>query len=367
MQERQPQPRGPESAAISGLQTGASPGARRWASLLVRLLVTAGVLALIGARTDLAHLGRALAGVKLPVIGWSLGICVLANALAACRWQTVLRAAGVAASWWFAAEATSIGLFMNTVTPSNLGQDIWRVLAVRDRYGRGAAGLVSVGVDRALGLSGAALLPLLALGPATRLVGLSSSPAYAGLPLAALALALGLLRSPVSRRWAARIFDLKVLRGAKPHARYLHHILRRLAADRRRLLLGLGYGLGFHLCVVAANYTLARSLGLALPFALCLLVVPLAVIVQALPVTINGIGLREGAYVALWGAAGIPGADALALALLFFAVWTALSLCGALPLLLQRRRGAARAGSGAPRLGTAISSGHSSAREIVTP
>ena len=307
-------------------------------SLILRLLVTGGVIALLLARINVTHIGRALGRINTSAVWWSLGICVLANIIATCRWQTLLHAVGVKAGWGFAAEATIIGLFMNTVTPSNIGQDVWRVMAVQKRYGRGAAGLATVGADRVAGLSGAALLPLLALGPAARVVGLTNSLIYTSIPLVGLLLGLGIARTELARRWGAVVLSVGPLRRIRPHIRYVYHSLYELAADRKAMLLALTYGVAFHVCVVWANYTLARGLGLSIPFTVCLVVVPLAVIVQAIPITINGLGIREGAYVSLFGAAGIKGADAVAVSLLFFGVGTALSMCGAIPLLTHRRR-----------------------------
>jgi hypothetical protein len=45
------------------------------------------------------------------------------------------------------------------------------------------------------------------------------------------------------------------------------------------------------------------------------------------PLTFNGLGVREGLYVVLFGMAGVGKADAAALGLLWFAITTFAGLC----------------------------------------
>ncbi len=315
-----------------------TPGRRRFGRFILRLVVTGAAVAVILWRIDAADIGRAIGRISAGAVLGSLGLCVLANMLAAFRWQTLLHAAGVKASWLFAAQATVVGLFLNNVTPSNLGQDVWRVLAVGSRFGRGSTGLATVGADRVVGLIGAALLPLLAFGPAAQAVGLTVSLEYTIVPLVVLLLGILLAGTKPARRWGAALFSIGPLQQIKQPVREVYDSFCDLMADRKRAGQALGYGIAFHLCVVLANYALAVGLGLAIPLLVCLVVVPLAVIVQAIPITINGLGIREGAYISLLGAAGVGGADAVALSLTFFGVWTAVSAGGAIPLLAQRRR-----------------------------
>ena len=50
-----------------------------------------------------------------------------------------------------------------------------------------------------------------------------------------------------------------------------------------------------------------------------LLIVPISGVLASLPVTLNGLGLRETAYLFLFGMAGVSRDDAIALGLLYFA------------------------------------------------
>jgi uncharacterized membrane protein YbhN (UPF0104 family) len=96
---------------------------------------------------------------------------------------------------------------------------------------------------------------------------------------------------------------------------------------RMALIPALALSLVLHLLQVAAQYVLGLGLGLTVPFRLFLLCVPTTNTLASVPLTFNGLGLREGIYVVLFGMAGVGKADAAALGLLWFAITTFAGLC----------------------------------------
>ena len=70
------------------------------------------------------------------------------------------------------------------------------------------------------------------------------------------------------------------------------------------------------------------SLDIDVRFGESFLVVPLITIIGLLPITINSIGLREGAFVYLLGQVGVDSAESFALALLYRVGILASSLVG---------------------------------------
>jgi hypothetical protein len=76
------------------------------------------------------------------------------------------------------------------------------------------------------------------------------------------------------------------------------------------------------------QYVLALGLGLHLPLSIFLLIVPIAGVLASLPLTLNGLGLRETAYLFLFGMAGVSRDNAIALGLLYFSATTVGGLFG---------------------------------------
>lgn len=57
-----------------------------------------------------------------------------------------------------------------------------------------------------------------------------------------------------------------------------------------------------------------------------------------IPVSINGLGIREAAYVLLFGPVGLSTGQAVTLSMLFFLVVTVISLLGGIIFLAERER-----------------------------
>jgi len=72
------------------------------------------------------------------------------------------------------------------------------------------------------------------------------------------------------------------------------------------------------------------GLGLAVPLSLFILCVPIANVFASLPLTLNGLGIRDSAYLVLFGMAGMRKEDAIALGLLWFAATMVGGLTGAI-------------------------------------
>jgi hypothetical protein len=60
----------------------------------------------------------------------------------------------------------------------------------------------------------------------------------------------------------------------------------------------------------------ARTIGVDLPFPLAAVVTPIVLVAMLVPVSIGGIGVREGGFVLLLGEAGVGAADATLVSLL---------------------------------------------------
>ena len=73
----------------------------------------------------------------------------------------------------------------------------------------------------------------------------------------------------------------------------------------------------------------ARSEPASLPLDACFLMVPLCTLVQAIPVSFNGWGIRESLYIVYFGQVGLPRDSALAFSLVGAGLIVLLSLSGA--------------------------------------
>ena len=89
----------------------------------------------------------------------------------------------------------------------------------------------------------------------------------------------------------------------------------------------------FHLTQVAAQYVLARAVGVALPFSYCLIFHPMIAAMTALPLSVNGVGVREGGYLYFLTRINVDDSIAVTMSLLAFGVTLVGGLVGGLVFL----------------------------------
>ena len=97
-------------------------------------------------------------------------------------------------------------------------------------------------------------------------------------------------------------------------------------------------GLAFQALIALAAWLIARSIALGVPFAALLATLPVVLVLAAAPVSIGGLGVREGSYVLLLGQAGVGATDATLFSLMTAATFAIASLPGGLALLLHGER-----------------------------
>jgi hypothetical protein len=91
-----------------------------------------------------------------------------------------------------------------------------------------------------------------------------------------------------------------------------------------------------HLIQTWMHVVMGRALGLNLPFSFCLIAYPLVGTFAAIPISVNGLGLREGGYVFLFAVIGIGTEQSVAFGILLFLIVALDSLIGGLLFLLQK-------------------------------
>ncbi|ETX13183.1 hypothetical protein OCH239_13005 [Roseivivax halodurans JCM 10272] len=89
---------------------------------------------------------------------------------------------------------------------------------------------------------------------------------------------------------------------------------------------------------VTFYWMLSEALSLDVDFATFFIIAPLAIFIMTLPISINGIGLRETAFVLLLGMTGVAGEQALALAWMEFGLILMLGGVGGLVYITRPER-----------------------------
>jgi len=266
---------------------------------------------------DLGHLAAATTALWLLAIPSSL------------RWSKILDAMGHRLGVRATFPLVLIGLFFNLTLPSSFGGDAVRMWKANRAGLPAATAILSVMIDRMVALAALLLLVLAALPIFFSRIENSSAEAgvliLLGLGFLGFAVAMTLDKLPLLLR------HNRLVRGVTQFAVELRRILLvpRLAGPT------LVYSLINQGGVVVIIALLARGLGLPVSWSDCLIIVPLAILATAIPISVAGWGVREQAFVTGFGFLGVSAVDALALSVLFGLVNTVISLPGGIVWLLS--------------------------------
>ncbi|MBK3732429.1 UPF0104 family protein [Azospirillum brasilense] len=307
------------------------PGGRLM--LLAKLAVTLAVLGVLGAKADWPALLARVAGADPAWLAAGFLAKFLSVVCAAERWRDSLWAAGERVSHGLAMRLMFTGLFFGQVLPGALGGDVVRGWLTYRGGASSAAVVLALVLDRLLALVGCILLLFLGL---PHLVATAPpAVAWAG-PAAVLLLAVAMVVGLQADRLPLPDVLLRPpVRAAQAQVARL-----RVALLGRAALAGLLHSAAVHLCTVFAVIAYAQALGIPVRVLDALAVVPMTIFAAALPISLNGWGVREGAFVAGFALYGLGATDALALSLMIGLSVTLSSLPGG--LLWLSLKGSAR-------------------------
>jgi glycosyltransferase 2 family protein len=300
---------------------------RRWIPL-ARVLASVVMLAVLLREVDFRSLLPAWDRTTILWLAGGMAFTTLGIVLSAVRWQRVLAAMDDDPGLGPLLNAYLASQFVSNFLPSTIGGDAVRVtrLAARDQGGAPTA-FASVVLDR---MSGWLILPLLCLAgllinPTLLHLGRSSRTAVALSLVTLLALGVVLVVAG-SPRLGGR------LAGHSNWLRFMGAV--HVGLDRIRRRPGaaaqvIGASIVYQLAIVCAGLLAAHALGISVGPTAMLAFIPAVAIIQVVPVTIGGLGLREGAFVFFLEPLGVRLEQAVALGLLMYAMHLLASLLGA--------------------------------------
>ena len=252
----------------------------------------------------------------------ALGVFLASAIAGAAQWGWILRTAGLRTRGRELGRLYFVGMFFNNFLLGNVGGDAVKVVDLGRREGRTIKVICGTALDRLLGLCALTVLALVAFAvAAARGLALPSV-----LPLAvALAVWIGGLAMLLSGRVSSGVSHLLARLPWEVPARRFDEFVAEFRLYRSRptwLSRVFLLALGVQALRVATHVVVAWGLGLHLDGGQVLqlfVLVPLLGILIALPVSLNGLGLREVAAADLFVAAGVVAVDAQAVAVEFLA------------------------------------------------
>lgn len=286
----------------------------------LKLGVSIALLALLFARTDLHALGTLFRSLRMPIFLGSIVLYVLTQLLSTVRWRCLLQAEKIHLPFWRLILLYLEGMFFSLMLPTAIGGDLVRGYQVSRLTERRVASVASILVERISGFAALSIIACIAIIPAYAHI---NDPLIIWLTAGSTAGMVVLIALLLSNR--LQTLFLRLLHGVglgRFHdAVYrLYEAVQQYWAHRLTLLFSLGLSLILQSLVITIFFLISQALNLSVPFRFFFLFVPLISVISMLPISIAGLGLREGSAVYLFTKVGMDSAGALSLSLLWFAV-----------------------------------------------
>ncbi len=303
---------------------------------LLKLAFSLTLLAVLYRRMNWAGFRDVFTSAHLP---WFIPIFLLLltnTALSALKWKLLLAADGIRVPYLTLFSTYWIGTFFNLFLPSSIGGDAYRVYDLARRSARAAEGFASVLADRLTGFLAIAIWGLL-----FSWIGFSRLPdrGVIWIPLFVfLAIGGGVVLLMQRRQLRTLLRCLHIDRAPKLAA-FVERFLASMDAYLRNpplLAKAMAISLAFQFLAIVAIGLMARLLGWTISFIFFCVFVPLITLIEALPISIFGLGVRDAAYAFFFVPVGVVRERALALPLLYLAITVLYAAVGGVLFLIRR-------------------------------
>ena len=317
--------------------------------MIVRLAITAAILAYLATRIDMAASARAVAEVSTQHLLLVLVMVGIDRAVMILRWILLLRGSGIKISTGDATRLFLVSSFVGSFLPAGIGADAARAYGLTrvrtedpiphphtpgiEPQATASEALASVAVDRLLGIASLVLMAIIGV-----IAWTPEEPEDWRIPAAILVALIACVAVFWADEW------LRLIIPTHRHGGFVTRRLLRLTdavgryRNRRGVLVHvLVWSMVVQVLRITQAYLLAVGLGITVPFTYFLLFMPLGLLLLLLPISISGFGAPQAGIVWLLRPMGVAEADAFALSTLIVLTGLAGNLPG-LVLWLRRRQ-----------------------------
>jgi uncharacterized membrane protein YbhN (UPF0104 family) len=306
---------------------------RRYLITAVKLAVSVALLALLFSRIDAAHLWAGARRASLPWLMAALGIYALNIAASTWRWHVLLDAQDVEVRRRTLFGSFLVASFFNNFLPSNIGGDVIRIQDTARVARSKTLATTVILVDRGLGLMGLVLIAALGATMVAGVRGHGPSPIWPWWLWAVFAIGAAVAAPAVySPEGVGRLLRPLTIVHPEWVGGRIDTLTSALGRFRQRpgaLLLCFFGALLVQALLVVFYLAVVRALGLTVSVWDLAVIVPISFVVQMLPVSVNGFGVREATFSFYFTRLGVPIESAVLLSLVATAVTMFFSLSGA--------------------------------------
>lgn len=303
---------------------------RSYLLILLKLAVSISLIVFLYRKTPLEEIGRLLTQIEVVYLLPIILLLFLNTLISARKWQIFLKADNLHIGLWDLTVSYMSGTFCNLFLPSNIGGDSYRIYDIARQSREAARSAASVFADR---LSGFVALVFLSFISSLVVAAGFGSLQLLVIPTLLLLLFLVIVIGLVKQEPVRKMLDFTGMTRFGAVERLVDKLFSSFSSYRQdkvvivRVML---LSFVFQFSVITVVYLMARALGVTLPFYYFSAFVPIITLMEALPISIYGIGVRDYGYVYFFSQVGMGDLQTRTLALFFMATAVCYSLIGGL-------------------------------------
>jgi len=292
------------------------PNRKNFFIFILKLAFSLSIIVFILAKkTPLSDIGESIKGASLFWICLSFSLHSLGLLISAYRWQILIRAQGDHVPLGFLAKSYLVGNFFNLFLPTRFGGDIVRIW---DGSRHSKSVLKSTAIVFMERLSGIIVLLFFALGVSLFRLDLAQR-----LPVIWISLTVGFFGLlailcfflPISKTLIEKIPQSGVLGKIKSKILEFREIVFVYKEKKEAFLKALFWAFLLQINVVLHYYFVGKALQIDIPLIDYFIFIPIVLIILTIPITINGLGLREALYMTIFTSYGILNSSAVSFSL----------------------------------------------------
>ena len=311
-------------------------------STILKVALSLLILWLLYRRIDPAAMREKLQGIRLLWLVPAFLLLAANTLVSALKWRLLLAADGIRQPLGRLFASFLTGSFFNLFLPSTIGGDAYRIADIGRHTRRAAHTAASILADRLTGFLALAIcglaFPLLTIFLAPGAIP-NWSHRFLILPALALCALILVTLILIEQRLPRLLIKTLPSRLRDPAARVLDKILASVQAyihAPRAWFGSLLLSFLFQFIANTAVFCLARAIGLPLSLLPFFCFIPFITLMEMIPISIFGLGLRDTGYAWFMQAVGHTRLDAATLSLLYVATTIAYVSLGGLLFILRR-------------------------------
>jgi uncharacterized protein (TIRG00374 family) len=303
---------------------------RKSALLIAKLAVSVVLLIYLVSTSDVAALLRRVRAGDPLLLALAAALYVILLGISIWRWRLLLKAQGYPAPLGPLSASYLVATFFNNFLPSNIGGDLIRVRDGKQLTGSLTTSLAVVAIDRIVGFGALYFLAAVAYvlgGPAMHSLP-GAHVVVLGVGAVFALMAYVFFRPGIARRWMA-ICRLNRVPWAQERFETVQAAVHVYREEVSAVWLAFFGSVALQTLVVFYFVCVARALDIPLALGAAFLMVPLCGLIQSVPISFNGWGIRESVFILYFAHVGLSRENALAFSLVGAGLVVLLSLSGA--------------------------------------